>query len=395
MAKNRRKTKHLVVVGAGFAGYWAALAARYAAEQWRVPLKVTVINPTRQMVMRPRLYEPNPHTKTVALEPLLKTVDVDLMLGQVDVINSNAVTLTQSQHLEFDALVIASGSLLSAPEITGVEEHSHQIDDLPGAIRLDNRLKEIAGHGKPVSVAILGAGFTGIELACELRSRLEEHGGKRWAEAAEISLIDRSPYVGATLGEHLTQRLTAALSAYRIDLHLAESINEICHDGVKTETGLTIPADITVICTGSKANHATISFDARYDEQGRLIVDSHLAVSDRVFAAGDCARALLDRSRPALMSCQHAMPMGRFAGYNAASSLFEQPMLEYEHSSYITCLDLGPQDALVTRGWDRLVEKTGRDAKAQKKLINEALIYPRLDTRLNMLAAAAPVNRQY
>ena len=392
---DKQTTKHLVVVGAGFAGYWAALAARYAAEQWRAPLKVTVINPTTQMVMRPRLYESNPHTKTVALVPLLEAVDVDLMLGRVDVINSNAVTMAQDKQLEFDALVITSGSILSTPEIEGIEPHSYQIDDLPGAVRLDNRLKEIARHGKPISIAILGSGFTGIELACEFRSRLEEHGGKHWAEAAEISLIDRSPCVGATLGEHLTHRLAGALSAYRINLHLAASISEIFPDRVETESGLAIPADITVICTGSKANNCKTSLDVSYDEQGRLIVDSHLRVSGSVFAAGDCARALIDGSRPALMSCQHAMPMGRFAGYNAASSIFEKPMLRYEHSSYITCLDLGPKDALVTRGWDRLVEKSGRDAKAQKKLINEALIYPRLGDRRDMLAAAAPANRQY
>jgi len=62
---------------------------------------------------------------------------------------------------------------------------------------------------------------------------------------------------------------------------------------------------------------------AKQDEIGRLAVDEMLrvqGVSD-VHATGDVARAYADDDHLALMSCQHALTMGRFAGYNTARDL--------------------------------------------------------------------------
>jgi NADH dehydrogenase len=92
------------------------------------------------------------------------------------------------------------------------------------------------------------------------------------------------------------------------------------------------------------------------------------------------------------MSCQHARPMGRFAGYNVVGDLLSQPMLPLNIDWYVTCLDLGPWGAVYTQGWDRQVAAKGAAAKRIKEIINRQRIYPpRSRNRREILDAAAPV----
>ena len=52
------------------------------------------------------------------------------------------------------------------------------------------------------------------------------------------------------------------------------------------------------------------------------------------------------------------------------------PLEPYQQKNYVTCLDLGPSDAVFTRGWDSKVEMSGDKAKAMKREINTQWIYP-------------------
>jgi NADH:ubiquinone reductase (H+-translocating) len=91
------------------------------------------------------------------------------------------------------------------------------------------------------------------------------------------------------------------------------------------------------------------------------------------------------------MSCQHARPMGRFAGHNAAADLLGQALLDLRIERYVTVMDLGPWGAMYTEGWDRHVVTTGAAAKQTKETINRLRIYPpRSGGRREILDAAAP-----
>ena len=70
---------------------------------------------------------------------------------------------------------------------------------------------------------------------------------------------------------------------------------------------------------------------------------------ENIFAAGDAACAPLDGGHFSVMSCQHARPMGRFAGHNAVCDLLGRPMLPLRIDWYVTCLDLGAWGARVHR----------------------------------------------
>jgi NADH dehydrogenase FAD-containing subunit len=62
---------------------------------------------------------------------------------------------------------------------------------------------------------------------------------------------------------------------------------------------------------------------------GRLPIDANLKIKGMPveFAAGDVAWLPIDGTHASVMSCQHARPMGRFAGYNVVGDLLSRPML--------------------------------------------------------------------
>jgi NADH dehydrogenase len=130
-----------------------------------------------------------------------------------------------------------------------------------------------------------------------------------------------------------------------------------------------------------------------HDAFGRIPVDTGMRVIglEHVFAAGDIAAAPLDPAHNTVMSCQHARPMGRYAGYNVVGDLLGLNMLDMEIDYYVTCLDLGPWGALYTEGWDRQVSASGRAVKNTKMTINRERIYPpRSGDRREILDAASP-----
>jgi NADH:ubiquinone reductase (H+-translocating) len=135
-------------------------------------------------------------------------------------------------------------------------------------------------------------------------------------------------------------------------------------------------------------------FPVERDRLGRLPVDSCLKIRKMAaeFAAGDVAWLPIDGTHASVMSCQHARPMGRFAGHNAVCDLLGLPMLSLAIDYYVTCLDLGPWGAVYTEGWDRRVASKGTAAKRIKETINRQRIYPpRSGKPAEIFEASAPV----
>lgn len=95
----------------------------------------------------------------------------------------------------------------------------------------------------------------------------------------------------------------------------------------------------------------------------------------------------------AVMSCQHAIPLGRYAGNNAAAELIGVAPMIYSQPKYVTCLDLGAWGAVYTEGWERTVSPPTDTAEAKqlKQQINSVWIYRPAADRATALAAADPL----
>lgn len=75
-----------------------------------------------------------------------------------------------------------------------------------------------------------------------------------------------------------------------------------------------------------------------------------LICEEPVYATGDCAAAQADADHLAMQACQQAVPLGKHVGHNGAADLLGLDPVEFAPDQYVTCLDLGPEDAVFTTG---------------------------------------------
>lgn len=360
----------VLILGGGYAGVYAALAGARARGDARVD--ITLVSAEPDLVNRPRLYEPGPgaHIR-YPLAPMLDRIDVRLRLARVTGIDveGRRVALAEGAPLAWDRLVIALGSRLERPALPGIER-AFDVDSYEAARALDRHLQTLPPGA---TVTVVGSGFTGLELATELAGRFR------------VVLLERADVLAPSLGEGPRETIAQALEKLGVEVRLGATLDRV--DG-----------ETTVWCGGMVANPLTRTLPAERDALGRLLTGPSLAVRglSGVYAAGDVAHAMADDAHAALMSCQHAIKLGQFAGHNAVSDRLGRPPLTYRQPVYRMCLDLGGAGAVQTDGWERRVLMAGSEAKTMKRKINAVwAALPSATDREGLLAYGEPGSSRY
>lgn len=374
----------ILVLGGGFAGVSAAVVAADELRQASGDASVTLVSDSEYLTIRPRLYEKNPETMRAPLRPTLDPAGIAFVHGRVSTIDTAAksVTLADDTVLEYDRLILATGSELPPLPVPGVAEFTHNIDSYDGAVALDRHLQQVTKT--PTATAhdtyvIVGGGMTGIELAAEMRGRIAQHGGADAAANAKVILIELADVIGPEFGENPRPVIDTALAEAGVEQRLGCRVAGFDANGVVLGDGGRIDAATMVVTVGLRANGLTAQIPGARDALGRLEVDDNLKVAglDDVYATGDVAHARVDEDgNYALMSCQHARTMGKYAGLNVVRDILGGDPRPYRQSDYTSCLDLGDFGAVFTMGWNREVQTTGAEAKKRKEMINTQWIYP-------------------
>ncbi|HDT5518428.1 TPA: NAD(P)/FAD-dependent oxidoreductase [Klebsiella aerogenes] len=379
--------KQILIVGAGFAGMWAALsAARLAEKNQQQAVDITVIAPQPELRIRPRFYESDVSSLVAPLQPLFDATGIRFLRGSVSQIHpaDKTVTWTDSNgesHAQYwDRLVLASGSHVNRAMVTGAAQHAFDLDQLESATTLENHLIALAQRPQidaRNTVVVCGGGFTGIEMAMELPTKLRAIFGSN--SKTRVVVVERGPQPGSRYSDALREVIIQASKELGVEWLVNAEVASVDAAGVNLKDGKRIDSQTVIWTVGVQANNLTAQIDAPRDRQGRLHVNAELQVVgyDDIYATGDVAYAATDdKGNHALMTCQHAILLGKFAGNNAAAGLLGVAPLPYRQETYVTCLDLGAWGAVYTEGWDQQVKLTREEAKKVKVSIVSELIYP-------------------
>ena len=388
----------ILILGAGFAGLWAAIGAARKRDEIGArasELEILVLDRNPYHNIRVRNYEVDLSDVAIPLRGLLDPVGVKYRVAEVkaiDVADRHVTVAGDAGRIAYDRLVLTLGSELARPAIPGLASYSFDVDTYAAAEKLNAHLASLAAAPSSAArstVVVVGAGFTGIEVATEMPAKLDKAGvrGER-----RVIVLDPNPVVGATIGANGRPVINEALSRLGVETRLGVRVEAVDAESIKLSSGETIPTWTVVWCAGMCASPLVANLPGEH-EHGRLSVDQFMRAKGlaHVFAAGDAASARLDGEHETVMSCQFARPMGRYAGHNVVAELFGEAMIPLDIDWYVTVLDLGAWGALYTEGWDRKVRTTGAAAKVTKQTINRERIYPpRNGSRADLFAAAAP-----
>ncbi|MEU8896495.1 FAD-dependent oxidoreductase [Nocardia sp. NPDC048505] len=380
----------ILVVGGGFAGVWAAAAAQRLVGDREV--SVTLVAPGPDLVIRPRLYQAEPERMRVPLDRVLGPIGVRRVAATVDAVDAaqGRVRAVGSDgrdfELTYDRMILATGSRLVRPNFPGAEL-MHDVDTLPAATALDAHLHRLPAGPGACTAVVVGAGFTGLEIATELVTRMRAVAGDR---RVRVVLVEQAEVVGPELGPGPRPHIEAVLAKLGVEQRLSVRVTAVDVDGVTLSDGSHVPAATVVWTAGVQAGPLTTALPGSRDHLGRLAVDAYLRVpaAPAVYAAGDTAATPDATDTRVLPCCQHALQLGRYAGHNAAADLLGRAPVPFVAEPYVTCLDLGATDAVFTTGWERRVVATGAAAKERKRNVNERFIYPPVDDPDELLRQA-------
>ncbi|MDX7928164.1 NAD(P)/FAD-dependent oxidoreductase [Acinetobacter baumannii] len=394
-------SKRIIIAGSGFAGLWAALAAQRAIHlaSQEQNVEVMMVSPSPNVGIRPRLYEAVLENMNPDISELLSVVGVKFLAGWVNKIDSNQQTIEvattdgNKQNLSYDRFVLATGSTTFMPPIPGLKEYGFSVNTLEDAEKLDQHLKNLVN--KPVdaarnTVVVAGGGLTGLETATEMPERLRSILGET---DVRVVLVDSSTDVGAAMGDQAATVIREALNELGVEGKAGLRVTALDATGVTLSNGEKIETETVIWTAGMRANPLTSQIAGEKDNLGRLIGDAYLHAPEakNIFVTGDTVKVPTDDlGNFNVMSCQHAMSLGRVAGYNAAAELVDLPLHPYSQQKYVTCVDLGPWGALYTEGWDRQVQFVREEAKKIKQEINTVWIYPPVADREAVFAIANP-----
>lgn len=208
--------------------------------------------------------------------------------------------LIPRQTLTYDTLVFAVGSVSNTFNISGVAEHCLFLDSTANAIQFQKHLVESyirshsqKGNTKPLTIAIIGAGATGVELAAELHqvTNLLAVYGLDESSNVKITIIEAANRVLPALPANIAITTAQQLIKLGIELKLDARVVEVSDKEILTESGDVFEAQIKVWTGGIKAPEWLHKLDGLHTNNlNQLIVDETLKTNDdAIFALGDCA----------------------------------------------------------------------------------------------------------
>jgi NADH dehydrogenase len=220
-------------------------------------------------------------------------------------LNDSGEELIPRRTFRYDTLVMSVGSVSNTFNIKGVEENCMFLDTTAQAFRFQKQLVEsyIKSHAgkhtaddKHLSIVIIGAGATGVELSAQLHEVADMLAvyGLDESSAVKLTIIEAANQLLPALPGKLAHATQQQLVKLGIDLKLGRRVIEVTKESVHTHDGEIIPADLKVWSAGIKAPDWMQNLDGlEVNRINQLVVDQTLKTSDdNIFAMGDCAACL-------------------------------------------------------------------------------------------------------
>ncbi|RLM54429.1 hypothetical protein C2845_PM10G08490 [Panicum miliaceum] len=311
------------------------------------------------------------------------------------------VHLESGTVIEYDWLVLALGAEAKIDVVPGSAEYALPFTTLEDALRVESKLKMLErkrfGKSSPtIEVAIVGLGYSGVELAATISERLKNTGtvkainvqtticptapqGNRDAAVKVLESRNIQLFLGYFVS-CIKEASTADDSSGTVaDSEVDGDHKKLILDLQPAERGLkgqTLEADLVLWTVGSTSQIPRLQPpDAPYviplNGRGQVETEETLLVKGhpRTFAIGDSA-ALRDASGKLLpATAQVAFQQADFAGWNLWAAINDRPLLPFRFQNLGEMMTLGRNDAAITASFIEGLTLEGPLGHAARKLV--------------------------
>ncbi|WP_028865540.1 NAD(P)/FAD-dependent oxidoreductase [Psychromonas aquimarina] len=359
----------IVIVGGGAGGL--ELATKLGDKLGRSKkAHVTLVDKNRTHLWKPLLHEVAAGSMDDGIDALsyrahaknhgfnfklgaLANIDRDNKLIQLaELVDEDGTQILPESQLSYDILVMALGSISNDFNTKGVREHCIFLDSPQQAKKFHHRmlnkyLQLGVQETKQVSVAIVGAGATGVELSAELFNSLKQvssYGFEHISSAdLKVSLVEAGEKILPALPERISGSAHQELSKLGVDVRTKTMVTEATEQGLLTKDGELIKADLIVWAAGIKAPDFMKDIAGlETNRSNQLVVKSTLQTSldDCIYALGDCASCALPEGGFVPPRAQSAHQMASLVAKNIIASINKKPLSDYKYTDYGSLVSL-------------------------------------------------------
>lgn len=336
--------KHLLLLGGGHAH---VQVIQDLASEPPAGVRITLVSPfARQLYsgMVPGFVAGHYRADDCAipLAPLAERAKAQFIENSAARIDAGArqVTLADGQVLNYDALSIDTGAVMDRGSIPGAREHGLFVRPIEHFARMWEALLGLAEQ-RGLSIAVIGAGAAGVELAMAIQHRL--------ADRARVSLVTGGPSPLADYPAAVQARAKAALRRLNVTL-LEDTCTSITQQHVVLGSGTRLQCDAPVLAIGASAPQWLADSGLALDARGFIVTSATLQSTShaQVFAAGDVASNLaLQRPKSGVFAVRAgpalALNLRRFLG----GGMLEEHLPKLRSLNLLAC---GRRSAIVSWG---------------------------------------------
>jgi len=346
-------TTKICILGGGFGGLYTAL--RLSQLPWESTPKpeIILVDQSDRFVFSPLLYELlTRELQTWEIAPpyseLLEGTGIQFYQSTVSAIdiNQQTVQLANKSELNYDRLVLALGGETLLDLVPGATDNAYSFRTITDAYRLEERLRILeAKNLEKIRVAIVGGGYSGVELACKLADRIGQKGRFRLIEVGD-QILRTSP-------EFNREAAKKALDSKGVFIDLETKVVAIEKDSISLEYKSqvdTIPVDLVIWTVGTKVSPVVKSLPLKQNQRGQITTTPQLQVLEHpeIFALGDLADCLDAEGKQVPATAQVAFQQADYTAWNIWATITNRPLLPFRYQPLGEMMALGVDNATLT-----------------------------------------------
>ncbi|MEL6301342.1 MAG: NAD(P)/FAD-dependent oxidoreductase [Pseudomonadota bacterium] len=311
--------------------------------------------------------------------------------------------MVAAREFRYDTLIVAVGALSNDFGIQGVREFSRQLDSREQAEKFHKNFTtqlqrtNLSSTSAVLSVAIVGGGATGVELAADIHNvvaRLREYGFEHFSkERLSVSIVEAAPGLLPRLPERIGVSVKRELERIGVKVYVGTRVAKVEKDAVITSEDERINADISVWAAGVRAPEWLSECGLPTDRLGRIEVNEDLSVVGMpgIFAIGDCCACKDQDGQEIPPRAQAAHQMASTAARNVLAARKGRSSRSFKYRDFGSLVSLSKYTTVgnlmgnLVRGTIFVEGWVARMAYLSLYRMHQAAVHGRFSTLLIML----------
>ncbi len=357
--------KHIVVLGAGYAGVQAAkqLSKKFKKNE---NVEITLIDKKPYHTLMTQLHEiagarVGQESVQINLKKVFNATKVDVVTDEIKTVDfKNQSLASENNHYKYDYIVVGMGSEPAFFGIPGVQENGFTLWSMEDALKINEQIENMFRKAcneknyelkkEMLTFVVAGAGFTGIETIGELVEWKKKLCKKYFVEEKDVRLmvVEAMGKILPILNDKLIGKSERFLKKHGVEILTSTPIIQVDKKSVTFKDGTNIPTQTLIWTCGVQGNNFAAKLGLTLGKRGRVQANEYMQSIDykNVYIVGDNSY-FEEESKPISQIVEIALQTAETASHNIAADIEGGEKKAFKSNTHGMMVSLGSKYAVA------------------------------------------------